>query len=209
MPQQTKKQKSTRTTKNRSVIRLVIWSILGILVVCLVGKAIIDENTKQQTIKQQTLTYNQTLADITTLYDNFAQSNGYQEEKTRQPENRCSEHSSKDTAKIYTCGTRGEMRVAHSSKEDLVTKLGELKEMVDTNAFEVSKYDTVQDGSFLADAGGQLTMVHKKTSQECYISGTFYNEVRPFTASSDMTIYSFNCNFDTRNQIFELEDYDK
>lgn len=207
MPKQTKTQRHT-TPSRKTIVQIVLISIIILVVVFVGGKMVLDSRIEQQKIDQQRSTLTQTLADITKLYDKFIASDNQRLMITRAPENRCSETSSKSVDKLYTCGTRASISYPGAEESSFISTSNVLSEAV-TEPFTIVDIDDIHEDELYNALNMQLTLTHNDTGQICYVFGKFYRDQTSFTGGPNEIRYSFHCNLNTSQPIFELEDYDK
>lgn len=203
MPQ--KKTKTNHPVKKRNVVLVVALVVFSMIVLGVIGKFILRDIARQQELERQKTVLNQTLSDMTALYQRFKSSNATLATEDSPPENRCSEISSKGTAKLYTCGTRASLVYSGSNETDFRSMSEALWQSVTDGFGTVKVYDVKQDSVYDA-LTMQVTLEHRKSGQVCYIFGDYYRQKERYTAEPNEIQFSFNCNLNTDSPIFKLED---
>ena len=203
MPQ--KKTKNTHPVKKRNILLLTLLVLVSLLILAMMGKFALSAATKQLELEQEKTTLSETLEDMSVVYKQFlAFDSGLK--RVEQPlENKCSEISSKGTAKMYTCGTRAQVLYVNGNEEAFHSISNALQKSI-THAFDVDKVYGDGESSIYNALTTQLHIHHNRTGQECDIYGTYYREKETFTNQPNEIRFSFHCNLEARAPIFKLED---
>ena len=204
MPKQ--KIVSKKQIKKRNIVLISAIVLVSLVLLGVIGKLIIGDISKQHEIETQKTALTQTLADITSLQNTFAQASDYKEISTNSPVNRCSEHSSKGTTKVYTCGSRGNLKYAPVTQEDFNNLVEILHKTIakDESFSNISVHPAVAL-NYTDATSMSIDMLDKDAGQKCSTRAILYREATEQVPNGNTLVVSFDCNVNTKHLIFELD----
>jgi len=198
--------KRKRYLNNARKIKITLLCILGVAILIIIGILGVKELQKNTKIQQERSVLSKTLKDVTKLYDNFKDTTDtYQQEVVQEPENKCTEISSKSPDPDYTCGTRGEVRFIESNEMAFTDLSNELEKAINAKVFEIKQVYPVSESSLYNGLTMQINMMHRETGRVCSIDGHFLRVIESFTDKPRLSVYSFNCSLNTSEKIFPEE----
>ncbi len=205
MPQ--KKTSSKRHVRKRNVALIALMVIVSLVILGLIGKLIIGDISKRHEVETQKTALAQTLRDMTSLQNRFAQTSDYKEISNNSPVNQCNEHSSKGAAKVYTCGSRGGLEYVSVTQEDFNNLVKILhKTIAEDESFSNTSVHPAVELKYTDATSTSISMLDKKAGKECNARAIFYREATEHAPNGNTLVVSFNCNVNTNQPIFEVED---
>lgn len=180
------KQKQKSKKKNKELkIAMIFLGVLILIITFFIAKDRFDEYNDKTAMEQ-------TLTDVSGLYNGFVAATPEQEELAYKPENTCAYKSGLWAG--YVCQVKGSIRYS-SENGDLERYFQHINQVIDLNTFSITRKGSPQN--YENQLYQSYEIKDKKTQIDCKIFGSYQD---------GKTRLTFLCKKDSNFQLYAFED---
>lgn len=171
--------------------------ILIVYILCAYGFKKIEDS---KILKEEQSILNQSLVEVKDVYYKFANMIPGSKEYTQEPQNLCSEISSKSIDKDYGCGNRSEIKFSSVDEVTYTTVNNKINDIYkQNNSFKNINIEQPVEVDYKNGKSGSINSTFRNSGLRCFLS-SFYDR------DAQLATFNIGCSLIAQEAIFPLKD---